>query len=130
MASVHTLGRSERLKSRKQIELLFSKGSRFQVQSIRIFHRRHSDLGGVLQAGFSVSSRNFKKAVDRNRIKRQLREAWRLQKLTLKNFVGERGFSLDVFIIYTGKEMPESGDIRNHVSTSLNKLETAYADGK
>lgn len=61
----------------------------------------------LLQAAFSVSSRNFKKATDRNRIKRVMRESYRLQKNSLAEVLTAGQKKITVFIIYTGKEMPE-----------------------
>jgi ribonuclease P protein component len=76
------LGKEDRLKSRKSIDLLFKKGKSFSHFPFKVFWMQAAG-DHVLQAAFSVSSRNFKKATDRNRIKRLMREAYRLQKNTL-----------------------------------------------
>jgi ribonuclease P protein component len=75
-----------------------------------------------LKAGVTTSSRNFKKAVDRNRIKRLLREAYRLQKMSVQNLLKESGKSAIVFFIYTGKELPLFPDIYNKVGIILQRL--------
>ena len=75
-----------------------------------------------LQAGFGASSRNFKKAVDRNRIKRLGREAYRLQKGPLLQRLTEKGLSLAVFFIYTGKELPEYATVTEKIGVILQKL--------
>lgn len=79
-----TFGKQEKLKSRKLIEKLFTEGSsvkKFPVRLVFLQTEHTSDF--PVQVGFSVPKRNFKKAVDRNRIKRLLREAYRLQKNSL-----------------------------------------------
>ena len=75
-----------------------------------------------LQAGFGASSRHFKKAVDRNRIKRLGREAYRLQKEALLQRLTEKGLSLAVFFIYTGKELPEYATVTEKIGVILQKL--------
>ena len=59
----------------------------------------------TLQAGFTVSSRNFRKAVDRNRLKRLMREAYRVQKQPLIDELEAVSKQMILFFIYTGKEM-------------------------
>jgi ribonuclease P protein component len=59
-----------------------------------------------LQAAFSVSKRHFKKATQRNRIKRLMREAYRLQATEIKELAIANKLQLQVFIIYTGNEIP------------------------
>ena len=78
----------------------------------------------VLQFGTGVSKRHFKRAVDRNRIKRLIREAYRTQKLPLQQKVAEgtKGY-LKLFILYTGKELPEFGVIKEKTLAVLNRLE-------
>ena len=79
-----TFKKEEKLKSRKLIEQLFDKGSSLSVFPLRIVYLKivHG-TGFPVQAGFSVPKRKFKKAVDRNRIKRLIRESYRRQKHTL-----------------------------------------------
>ena len=75
-----------------------------------------------LQFGVGVSSKNFKKAVERNRIKRLTREAWRLQKNQLEEKVKASGKQLNVFFIYTGKALPDFTMVKDKVSVALKKL--------
>ena len=76
-----------------------------------------------IQFGTGVSTKNFKRAVDRNRIKRLVREAYRLQKSDLQKKLIEKQAKMNVFIIYTGKELPEYKDVYNKVKLILNKLD-------
>jgi len=100
------LGKEDRLKSRTSIDLLFKKGKSFSNFPFKIFWMQ-AEGDHLLQTAFSVSSRNFKKATDRNRIKRVMRESYRLQKNTLSEALAAGQKKIIVFIIYTGREMPE-----------------------
>ncbi|MFT3909134.1 MAG: ribonuclease P protein component [Ferruginibacter sp.] len=98
--------KEDKLKSRKTIEQLFGKGysfSNFPFKVIWLPENRDA----VLQAGVGVSSKYFKKATDRNRIKRLMREAYRLQKNILQKHLEEKQLRLSVFVLYVGKELPE-----------------------
>ena len=76
----HTFSREERLKKEKIIKELFEKGSSFFSYPFKIHFILDQPAGSVSQVMFSVSSRNIKKAVERNRVRRRMREAYRLQK--------------------------------------------------
>jgi ribonuclease P protein component len=118
-----TLKKEERLKRRKIIEQLFSEGRAVAAFPIRVQYKMDDPLLTVpLQAGFSVSSRNFKKAVDRNRIKRLMREAYRLQKAPLEQALQTKQRQLALFLIYTGKELPDYHLVREKIEVVLKKL--------
>ena len=81
----HTLGKQERIKSSKLIDKLFSGGrsqsmAAFPLRVVYMFEEQESPLTPQLQMMVSVSKRHFKRAVNRNHVKRQLREAYRLHK--------------------------------------------------
>jgi ribonuclease P protein component len=122
VAPQFTLGKNERLKSRKQIEQLFSEGKKFSINPFRIFYLLKESSTPPLQFGVSVSNKNFKRAIDRNRIKRIVREAWRLQKNIFQQQLREKGKQLHVFIIYTGKEIPGFSEVSEKVKKILDKL--------
>ena len=102
----YTLGKQERLKSRKLIDQLFKEGKFFSVFPIRVVWQLQQTSPGTLQTGFTVSTKHFKKAVHRNRIKRLMREAWRLQKNDLQNEAVSKNLQLSVFLLYVGKDIP------------------------
>lgn len=123
MEKKFTLKKEERLKRRKIIELLFSGGRAVTAFPIRVQYKIDDPLLTVpLQAGFSVSSRNFKKAVDRNRIKRLMREAYRLQKAPLEQALQTKQQHLALFLIYTGKELPKYALVKEKIEVVLKKL--------
>jgi ribonuclease P protein component len=125
-ATKYTLGKTERLKSRKLIEQLFKQGQAFSVFPLRVIYLLHTQAAPPqLQAGFTVSSRHFKKAHDRNRIKRLLREAYRLQKNELQLQLQQTEKKLTVFFVYTGNELPEYKLIYAKTAAALQRLQKA-----
>ena len=76
-----TYSKDEKLKKRKLIKELFDNGKAATVFPLRVIYLKKDHNGNFpVQTGVSVSKRNFKRAVDRNRIKRLMREAYRLNK--------------------------------------------------
>jgi ribonuclease P protein component len=125
VAKQFTLGKNERLKSRKQIEELFSEGKSFPLSPFRIYYHvapPSTNSSSTLQFGAGVSGKNFKRAVDRNRVKRLTREAYRLQKKQLQEATMQKKLQLNIFFIYTGKELPAFNIVREKVNVILNKL--------
>jgi ribonuclease P protein component len=110
MAKLFGFSKTEKLKSRKAIDELFARGKSQSIFPIRISYQflpiEVNEEAG-LKVGVSVSKRNFKKAVDRNRIKRLLREAYRLQKNDLLELVEAKQLKGFVFFVYTDKTLPE-----------------------
>jgi len=98
----NTLGKEERLKSKKLIESLYAEGKSIKNFPLRLVYLQVEHTSNFpVQAGFSVPKRNFKSAVSRNRIKRLLKEAYRLQKTVVYSGVDKPY----VFMIsYIGKE--------------------------
>lgn len=76
-----------------------------------------------LQAGFSVSTRNFKKAFDRNRVKRLMRESYRLQKQPLTNTLSVAKKHLSVFFIFTGNEVPDYKLVFEKMTAVIKRLQ-------
>ncbi len=117
------LTKKEHLKSRKNIQMLFHSGEAFSVFPFRVIYRFDSaTTTSGCKVGFSVPSRKFKKAVDRNRIKRQMRETYRLQKEQLAPFLTQQQIELHIFFIYTGHTLPKYDFLYRKMRKSLNKL--------
>ena len=113
--------KEDKLKSRKAIEQLFASGKSFSNFPFRVIWLPENSQAS-LQAGVGVSNRNFKKAVDRNRIKRLMREAYRLQKNSLQQFLKEKKMNMSVFFLYQGKELPAYNDVFEKMGTAIKRL--------
>jgi ribonuclease P protein component len=122
ITKLYSLGKKERLKSHKIITKLFKEGQSFSNFPFRVLFLLHSDIEHSLQAGFSVGSKHFKKAVDRNRIKRLLREAYRKQKTELESVLKNNRQQISVFFIYTGRELPDYPLIMEKMTGTLGTL--------
>jgi len=105
----HTYPQKEKLKSKKLIDQLFTEGQSVSAFPLRLVYLCTTfDDDVVLKTGVSVSKRHFKTAVDRNYIKRLLREAYRLNKATyFNNLTTPHAF----MILYIGKEKPTFNQI-------------------
>lgn len=113
------LPKTERLKSRKSLEQLFASGKSFSVFPIKVFYQLADAATPNIEMGVGVSSRNFKKATDRNRIKRLLRETYRTQKELISSPEGKK---IDVFFLYLAKELPDFVTLKKQMQEALQKL--------
>lgn len=95
----NSFGKSERLSSKKHIQGLFSKGSSFYLYPFKVFYMAEEDIDSH-QVLVAVSKKSFKRAVDRNKIKRRVRESYRLNK---EHY--QCPFNLQIAYIYTAKEI-------------------------
>ena len=116
----YTLGKEERLKRKKLIEKLYQKGSSVKAFPLRmIFLQTDHTSKFPAQVGVSVPKRNFKLAVDRNRIKRLMRESYRLKKEIVYNNIDEPYIYM---ISYIGKEEFSYEDVSLKMEKLLNKF--------
>ena len=111
----------EHLKSRKAIESLFKNGQAFHKYPIKIVWNKQETAELTFhQAGFTVPKRLFKRAVDRNLLKRRMREAYRLNKSMLTQHTD---LPIVFFMfIFTGKEILEYSKIESSMKTLLDRL--------
>ncbi len=107
---------SEKLKSKILIEKLFSEGKYLKSYPLKLIYSPIENIEiKTNKTGVSVTKRNFKKAVQRNLIKRLMREAFRKNKYLVDNNL-EKNYAL--MFIYTGNEIPGYSKI----STAIVKL--------
>lgn len=117
----YTFSRKERLKSVKEIAKLFESGKSFLGYPIKVvWVETANDLPFPVQAAFSVSKRNFKHATDRNKLKRRMKEAYRLNKFLLYEKLSTQKISC--IFIYIAREELTSALIGKSMKTVLLKL--------
>lgn len=115
------LKKAERLSSKKTIEKVFTGGdSILQYPLKMVFVKTELPNNCPVQTAFSASKRAFKHAVKRNRIKRLMREAFRLNKHML--YREDSAEQLAVFIIYIGKELHDFNTIQSSMQKGLKKI--------
>jgi ribonuclease P protein component len=115
-----TFKKAERLSKEKTIQELFNRGSSFYLYPFKVVYIANPDQSvAVPQILISVSSRNFPRAVDRNLIKRRIREAYRLQKEIIQN-----GSKKGVFaFLYTSKTALPFAEIKSKLFLVLEKID-------
>jgi ribonuclease P protein component len=114
----YSFKKKERLSRETWIQNLFEQGSSFYFHPFKVLYLPHPDPGSTTnQVLFSVSKRQFKRAVDRNTIKRRLREAYRLNKSALSQ--PERWL---IAYIYTAKTILPSETFQQKVLGTIQKI--------
>jgi len=109
-----------KLKSKKLIDELFSEGKSVSAYPLRIIYKKASFVDNVIaKTGISVSKKSFKLAVDRNRIKRLLREAYRLNKASYFNNITTQ---YTFMILYIGKEKMDFHYIESKMNMAFQKF--------
>ncbi len=135
MPTLFTYQKKDKLKSRKQTQFLFSNGQSIHVAPVRLIYTieqsvDHTPMStsdsigamGVLQVGVSAPTRYFRKAVMRNRVKRLLREAYRLEKPYFLSQCTIANKRINVFILYTHAQVESQTEIQQKVRTAFSQL--------
>ena len=120
-----TFPKKEKLCSNKQIEELFAKGKSFVTYPVRVVYiiRDENDLGKQFASVLiSVSKKRFKRANKRNRVKRLIREAYRLNKLELQETLVLKNKSIDIAFIYLKDTLPEYSEMKESVTKAIRLL--------
>lgn len=105
------------------MDALFKEGRSFLVFPVKVFfYQPGTPMRFPLQTGVGAGSRHFKRAVHRNRIKRLMREAYRMQKPALEQYLGEQGKQLAVFMLYIDKALPEQELLHQKMPLIIKRL--------
>lgn len=122
-----TYPKNEKLKSRKTIDLLFSKGKSVTKYPLRLVYTVCDDATEKLQFGVSVSKKHFKHAVDRNYFKRVLRECYRLNKHIIHDHL-DKPYAIMFF--YQTKDRLSYQEIHEKTVQLFNKWVVAIEESK
>ncbi len=123
----YSFPKSERLCSKKAIEELVELNSTLFVHPLKCYFQFFPIQNGEInnEILFTVPKRNFKKAVDRNKIKRRLKEAFRLNKFELLNdSTIQKSRKVKILIVYIGKEIESFSLLQHSLVCLLEKIAT------
>ncbi len=118
------LCKAERLNSKSTIEELFSGNSKsFSAYPLRIvfmpLEKKENALASIM---ISVPKKRFKRAVKRNKVKRQIREGYRKNKQELLNVLNEKEHGLAIAFIYLSNEILATNLIEDAIKQILERL--------
>ncbi len=118
-----TFRKAERLTSRKIFERLMMDGKSVIEPPFRLIWRVEIlDSKFPVQVGFAVPKKLFSSAVDRNRIKRMMREVYRKNKASIYPLLKEKEKQLALLLIYSGKSMPLYAEAERKLTLILKRL--------
>jgi ribonuclease P protein component len=120
MMDSFTFRKKEKLCSQKLIGEMFLSGNSFLCYPLKVTWMKAEELQSEfpVQVAFSVPKRIFKRAHDRNRLKRLMREAYRLQKSSLYKVADNEKMKIILMFVYIGKEQTQF----NRIETSVGKV--------
>jgi len=132
LTKTFTYKKKDKLKSHKQTQFLFAKGSAISVGPIRLLYTLETEDAkefskgelskGVLQAGVGAPSRHFRKAVMRNKVKRLLREGYRMERPAFMNAINIQHKRLNLFFLYTETKVLTQQEVQEKIKAVLQKL--------
>ena len=123
------LPKAERLHSKKAIDSLFEKGEKWSCYPFRVVLETKEEDSEISPVRFlvSVGKRNFKRAVDRNLLKRRTREAFRLNKHRLSHLFSLHSSELEnrkivLGFIYTAKQIEPYALIEKRMNSAIDGI--------
>lgn len=123
---MQTFSKNERLCSKILIDRLIETGKSFNHSPYRITWLPIAKSSAPIKVVISIPKRSFKKAVDRNRLKRQTREIYRKQKQKVYDVLGEK--NILVMIVYTAKTKIEFKELELKLKEALERLSKTVSE--
>lgn len=121
-----TLSSTERLKSKKELGELFTHGKSFLVYPFKVIYNTPKENGGPnCKVAFAVSKKKLKHAADRNRMKRLMREAYRLNKHLLTNHLSQSDKWINITFIYLRNDLASQLEVSDKIKVILHRLAQA-----
>jgi len=118
-----TLKKTERISFQREIDCLFAQGNVFISYPLRVVYIEQKPFSGApVSILVSVPKRRFKRAVQRNRMKRLMREAYRLNKTELLRHCQEKESGLLIAFLYIGNELCRWNEMETAMCKALNIL--------
>lgn len=117
---MNSFPKSERLSSKVAIDTLFETGRSFHSTPLKICWLEIPESPSPAQIVISVPKRSFKRAVDRNKIKRQIREAYRKNKNVFYETLENK--KVHLMFIFTSKTILEYAEIEEKIILALKRL--------
>jgi len=128
MSGPNTFCKPERLCGSTQIDRLFREGNRqISVFPLRLVWLLADDIKGI-QVLISAPKRNFHHAVDRNRIKRQIREFYRTSSAPLKEAVALKGQGMALAFLFNDTRLWDSSKLSERLQSAIGKLIAAVSE--
>ena len=116
-------GKEDRLKGTKMVSDIFEGPKKsLKVFPFKAYYSVSIEKEGLVKYGISVPKKKFKRAVDRNKIKRLIKEALRLNKSILSQEVAKQNTAIHIMILFTGEKIPTYHFIEIKIKEILSRL--------
>lgn len=120
--ALFSFSKKERLKNKIEIESLFSEGNRFFEYPFNVIWKLDSNSDSTLKMAVSVPKKKIPNATDRNKIKRLVREAFRINKTIIQQPLETKNVKLHLMLVYSQSSIISMSEIEDKISVTLQRL--------